>query len=476
MASTGDALEEFFANCSIHGLKHIAKKSGNHWTERLFWALCCALSGWGSVLLVLSSYETLRTNPLSSVVSTSYLDWSINFPSVSVCEVENNNKSKILAREYFGEFYDLNKMGAMHDIAFFRDATPYLKKTCQKKKSVFNCSGIDVQSTARAIRSSCEETFDHCRWNGEEFNCCDHFLHLETELGVCYSINNLQTKNRSDPETFIDLKSNRSTGPGILRLDLKTTAKVYIHSRTDVPNLNTEQTDVIALESKPKSQDEVFLVVHDTENEEGVRHVGAERRKCNFPWEGRPEYYPQYSYSACIVECRRRTEMALCNCTRHLLPPAGKTGKACDINNIFCIKDNEYWLLTLGPPWTTNSNALKCPCRSGCEDIQIDAIQSRSHENPNARDSTKSSVEMNLLYLPSEKYKRTVVRSRLDLVVSMGSAFALFFGASLLSFVEIVYYCTLRLRRRQPNQKKSLPTPEGRKHQRIITSVVQNSF
>jgi hypothetical protein len=47
-------------------------------------------------------------------------------------------------------------MGVMHDIAFFRDATPYLEKICQKKprkKSVFNCSGIDMQSTARAVRT-----------------------------------------------------------------------------------------------------------------------------------------------------------------------------------------------------------------------------------------------------------------------------------------------------------------------------------
>jgi hypothetical protein len=43
------------------------------------------------------------------------------------------------------------------------------------------------------IRSSCEETFDRCLWNGEDFDCCSHFLQLETELGICYSINNVQT-------------------------------------------------------------------------------------------------------------------------------------------------------------------------------------------------------------------------------------------------------------------------------------------
>jgi hypothetical protein len=101
--------------------------------------------------------------------------------------------------------------------------------------------------------------------------------------------------------------------------------QVYIHSRTDVPNLNAEMTDVIAVKQAPKSQSEVHLVVRETENEDGVREVGADKRNCHFPWEQRTDHYPQYSYSACIVECRRRAEMALCNCTTHLLPRAGNT-------------------------------------------------------------------------------------------------------------------------------------------------------
>lgn len=118
------------------------------------------------------------------------------------------------------------------------------------------------------IRSSCEETFDRCLWNGEEFDCCSHFLQLETELGICYSINNVQTvwvigfpihshirtvspnfeaydygdhectclmncdtpsqcsRNSSQPRKTMNLKSDRSTGPGSLRLDFKTPTNV----------------------------------------------------------------------------------------------------------------------------------------------------------------------------------------------------------------------------------------------------------
>ena len=56
-----------------------------------------------------------------------------------------------------------------------------------------------------------------------------------------------------------------------------------------------------------------------------------------------------------------------------------ENGKVCGINEIFCIKDAQYSLLTLQPPWVTNTTLMKCPCLPGCEDIQINAIMSRDY-------------------------------------------------------------------------------------------------
>jgi hypothetical protein len=58
-----------------------------------------------------------------------------------------------------------------------------------------------------------------------------------------------------------------------------------------------------------------------------------------------------------------------------------ENGKVCDINGIFCIKNEEEALLALQAPWATKENSLKCPCLSDCEDIQIDVIMSREHES-----------------------------------------------------------------------------------------------
>lgn len=77
-----------------------------------------------------------------------------------------------------------------------------------------------------------------------------------------------------------------------------------------------------------------------------------------------------------------------------------------------------------------------------------------------------SVVEIGLVNLPTEKYKRNVVRGKLDLVgkfiilkmketftwkyffyslkVSFGGSASLFLGCSLLSFVEVIYYFFIR--------------------------------
>ncbi|KDR14332.1 hypothetical protein L798_11424 [Zootermopsis nevadensis] len=49
-----------------------------------------------------------------------------------------------------------------------------------------------------------------------------------------------------------------------------------------------------------------------------------------------------------------------------------------------------------------------------------------------------------MLSLPSVRYRRNVVRSKLDLVVSIGGAVGLFLGASLISAVELIMYLCVR--------------------------------
>ena len=55
----------------------------------VFWLVCCLISWYASVKLMMASWEAFQNNAISFVVETTYLDWDTTFPSISVCEEDN---------------------------------------------------------------------------------------------------------------------------------------------------------------------------------------------------------------------------------------------------------------------------------------------------------------------------------------------------------------------------------------------------
>lgn len=69
----------------------------------------------------------------------------------------------------------------------------------------------------------------------------------------------------------------------------------------------------------------IFLQVTEVISVPQVKEINIAKRQCKFPEENANFYlYNLYSYSTCLVECRRREIMHLCNCTNPLMPAASK--------------------------------------------------------------------------------------------------------------------------------------------------------
>ncbi|XP_025408504.1 sodium channel protein Nach-like [Sipha flava] len=78
-----------------------------------------------------------------------------------------------------------------------------------------------------------------------------------------------------------------------------------------------------------------------------------------------------------------------------------------------------------------------------------------------------SKVVIALDRLPNERLKRNVVRSRMDLIVSVGGTLGLFLGVSLLSIVEIFYYFIV--------WTKNIPHDINAANKKNIHRPIQNS-
>ncbi|XP_055858500.1 sodium channel protein Nach isoform X3 [Episyrphus balteatus] len=428
-------LYEYLKNSTLHGARFIVDEDASR-IEKFFWLICVLVSWFASWLLISASLEAFENNAISFVAETSYKDWETNFPAVVVCELKNMDRIQEIAEDLWGYEHDFTLEEVLSEIAFFRGESYHTVHECGENEMAENCFTSNFSYYAKLVRSSCEKTISSCKWNGSPFDCCKYFVKLETELGICYAINSLQT---SSPDKM-SMYSNRVTGPGSLIMDVLTEANIYVLGEEEVPNLVTPKTEILTV--GPYVSYLRFISKKDIQNDEQTRSTSVQQRNCRFNDENILNVHKYYSYSACIVQCRKDKQFRLCNCTSHLMPNTPEW-LYCNMTGLQCL--NEYYedLSVVIAKWSYGRKGLVCDCLPSCSEVDISTVLD-SKENIYGHQNPISKVQISLMELPTERYKRIVVRGKLDLVVSMGGTTGLFVGASLLSFVEIFYYFTVR--------------------------------
>ncbi|XP_073970590.1 pickpocket 13 isoform X2 [Rhodnius prolixus] len=467
LRSIFNALRYYCINTSFHGLRFIAEGE-RHWTERLLWLTLCLISWLGSGMLISSSWDSFQTNAVSFVVETSYLNTNTTFPSISVCEEGNMQKIYDISQEIWGVDHDNNLDEILKELSYFRGEVYYLKEFCFSGD--LDCPKDNFYDLINKARSNCSEIFNACFWKGKPFDCCTHFVKTETELGPCYmfsSNNERKLWKNGDPSHIITVSSMKS-GLAMLSLQINVPGQIYIHSESELPYLNTLSTDILKIFQTPRDYKHAFAVT-DVENPPEVRELSIHQRKCRFPEENYLEIADVYAYSSCEVDCRKKEQLRLCNCSSHLMPKT--QSEKCDLDGILCLNNNVAEYIGQKTKWGDNIGLL-CDCLPACNDAQYNTVTSTSKESTN----NYSTIEIFLDRLPSERYKRNVVRTRLDLVVSMGGAAGLFVGASLLSFVEIFYFFILRTHKSEKYDDNDQTNVKTDSEENVLARSDQFSF
>ncbi|XP_063623985.1 pickpocket protein 28-like [Cydia splendana] len=230
--------------------------------------------------------------------------------------------------------------------------------------------------------------------------------------------------------------SNRTTGPGAIKFNVMVSANVYVLNAEDVPSQTTLGSDVLTI--APEVSQKRYISIRTIANDEAARFISPVKRKCRYTDENFLDVYRHYSYSACTVQCRKDAQIRFCNCTNYFTPNVPEHLK-CDVNGIICLNNHINELSVLKAKWS-NRPGLYCDCLPSCTEAEISVVK----DFKLTASTEFAAVHIELAILPSERYKRNVVRGILDLVVSTGGTGGLFLGASILSFVEFVYILLLR--------------------------------
>ncbi|KAG8323116.1 hypothetical protein J6590_009761 [Homalodisca vitripennis] len=357
-------LVEYFSESSIHGLHYITD-STRHISERVFWAVVCAVSLLGAGVVLRGNIYNFENNAVSFVMETTYLNWNTTFPAISVCEVESTDKLYDTGERMYGPDRNMNLDFYLRDIAFYYGTCYTCSAHCGK---TINCSQ-DFDHIIKEVRSPCQDLIDYCKFNGKPFKCCRYFRLLETEKGPCYTINSMHLKK---PKKFpLDMTSNLKTGPGKLEFTAFEKIKIVLHAPEDVPFLNhpQQEQEVVPWGNILNAR----FMIKEIENDRYVKEVSVGQRNCRFPSENYLRSYALYSYSACVVDCRAQAQVEHCNCTHHFMPKIDGV-HTCNLTGLICLSNVSETLRSLRTADYTEKQGLVCDCLPSCTEPEYSVV------------------------------------------------------------------------------------------------------
>lgn len=105
--------------------------------------------------------------------------------------------------------------------------------------------------------------------------------------------------------------------------------------------------------------------------------MSIEQRKCRFIFENNLDVYRQYSYSACLVQCRKNAQRKYCGCNHHYIPNL-QSAPHCDVEGLKCLNENYYNISVLKASWA-NRTGLICDCLPSCTEMELSVVKDDKH-------------------------------------------------------------------------------------------------
>ncbi|XP_019525011.3 pickpocket protein 28-like [Aedes albopictus] len=507
LASAGakELFLEYCSNSSVHGVRYFGCRERSL-CEKFWWVVVFVLSVGSCVMLILKTYQKWDQTPvIVSFNEKSTPVWQIPFPAVTICP-QTKVKSEILnfSRD-FGEFInmdsdeagDFNRTDYLLTMMQLCERTFYTIVLREAHSLPNKASHQSYASIVREMSLSMYQMMEYCMIRSELKFCEDMFSHTMTEEGICVSFNLLSAAEllRTDviqtadpylsehhkaphwtleqgysPEATLSSYPYRTLGPGYsagLSLLLLSSNhdldylcrgpvqafKVLLHSSAEYPQVSQRFVHV------PVDQEVTIAVKPQmVTTTEGLRSYTPERRQCFFNNERYLQFFKIYTQDNCELECLTNYTLQRCNCVKFSMMYSNGT-PVCETNQIYCMLDAENDLLEMDLLSHQDQQAnfrAQCNCLPACTSIQYDAEitqtdfdwqkWSQAIELP-LNSTTGMHVARLGIYFKEAQFmtsKRSELYGLTDFLANCGGLLGLCMGVSLLSLVELCYFCTVR--------------------------------
>ncbi|XP_022190500.2 LOW QUALITY PROTEIN: sodium channel protein Nach-like [Nilaparvata lugens] len=402
-----------------------------------FWSMIVLAGAWGAIHMSLSTWHRYQVMPTVISMERDYKEWNTSFPAVTICPISKVDESLlevVIGQEFPNEYNN-------------EDMKEFVKELMNADYSTF--SNIREYTGIRPDKflSIIDETHENFSYSlssshSDVYGILDMVKSM-TELGECYSFNSMVAvysqisywKNGKfsvveQPEPFTGSPLDGDMFAQVMRMS--SGYMLYIHGPYETFDIASKAN--FSPYMKYKTLELSALSIYSTAE---TRTLTIAQRKCRFSDESNLKLAPVYTYKLCRMQCRMQLALQFCRCVPHFYRPQ-KGYKICDVYGMHCLGKYHDVLIKLRDP-TKNDAKMPCDCLPPCDDIMY-AVESET----TMEWFLGTNLKWGLVKYPRLRLKRDIIFGFTDLLVSIGGTAGLFLGCSVLSFIEFIYFFTLR--------------------------------
>ncbi|XP_062557744.1 pickpocket protein 28-like [Armigeres subalbatus] len=482
---------EYCQRCSIYPMRYLATKL--HFSERVWWFFWIGMAILASSLSMAQLYDQWKRTPV--VISYShnlFPVWAVPFPAITVCpmaraRVELFNSSDV---------YDRIDAEGINNIEYVRLRA--LLHVCPMMSEYYEFNdtlAVNYVQILQNIAIPFDSLYGGCKFRKYFIDCRTYWSRTITDGGICYTFNAIDSDDllRTDnlhreykySNSYLDSRNwtlergysdrfelktypLRPVGGGLttgLMIALKTRKvdmdyfcegpvvgyKIAIHAPDEIPSVQNKFYRL-----SHQSRLSIIVKPELTATYPELRKHHHTRRQCYFNDERYLRYFKIYNKENCLQECISNLTAQECGCVGFHSPRSADV-PICDGQDLYC------------PEWSIEKFIRKmdyshrnleledlCGCLPACTTLKygVEISSFPWHYNAFSR-ALNSPIELyegwepaTLVIAFKSKYMLAMRRQELfgvsEMLAKFGGLFALAMGSSVISMLEVVYYCIIR--------------------------------
>ncbi|CAG5075489.1 Similar to ppk11: Pickpocket protein 11 (Drosophila melanogaster) [Cotesia congregata] len=414
---------DFASSSSIHGFNHMTAPR-RHLIERFLTAFFIIGSFISLIFLSLTFWQRFQDFSTVVVFDHEYRRFTITQPAVIACPIVRIDENKF--PEVFKKYNLADTTDNRYFFQFLSNATYSTFDLTPEFTTVEPTKWLSILNDLKPDVDYTSSNLNKATW-------------VVTEQGFCLAFNSYVS-----PYSSLEYwQSNNWT-----ILPLFDEVHFYDYQNREIPNTIKIKThdvmvsiyypgSVVTLENKfyksmRTAMSQLTLFVGEISSSNQVTELSLTQRKCMLSDEGKLKMWPVYTKAMCSLECRYNNILRICGCYPHFARPTNGI-PICDSNQLQCIGKNLDKVLSLE----------ECDCYADCDTTFY--LEESFSTIELKKGSPADAVVTITIVFPTDKYKREQLFGFNDFLASVGGAAGLFLGASVISFIEILYFATLRL-------------------------------